>query len=82
VEKVKIISVQQPDGSYQKPTQSNLKIGNYALIRELYLINCQGRSGLGTGFASFLAGELGQRIILKSGLAPDSLPSRQINIKN
>jgi phosphate transport system substrate-binding protein len=82
VEKVKIISVQQPDGSYQKPTQSNLKIGNYALIRELYLINCQGRAGLGTGFASFLAGELGQRIILKSGLAPDSLPSRQISIKN
>lgn len=82
VEKVKIISVQQPDGSYQQPSQSNLKIGNYALIRDLYLINCQGRAGLGTGFASFLAGELGQRIILKSGLAPDSLPNRQINIRN
>lgn len=82
VENVKVIAVQQPDGTFQKPTQSNLKLGNYALIRDLYLINCQGRAGLGTGFASFLAGELGQRIILKSGLAPDSLPSRQIKIRN
>ncbi|MBD3749565.1 MAG: substrate-binding domain-containing protein [Sphingobacteriales bacterium] len=82
VEKVKEIAIKQPDGTFQKPTQSNLKLGNYALTRDLYLINCQGRAGLGTGFASFLAGELGQRIILKSGLAPDSLPSRQIKIRN
>ncbi len=33
-------------------------------------VNCQGFSGLGMGFASFVAGDIGQRIILKSGLLP------------
>lgn len=82
VETLKIMGVSENKGAYEKPSQSNLKIGKYPLSRDLYLINCQGRAGLGTGFASFLAGEVGQRIILKSGLAPDSLPGRQIRIKN
>jgi phosphate transport system substrate-binding protein len=34
------------------------------------------------GFASFITGEIGQRIILKSGLAPVRVPGRKINIKN
>lgn len=68
------------DGFY-KPTQSNLALGLYSFSRELYIINCQGRSGLGTGFASFIAGERGQRIVLKSGLLPDSVPSREVIIR-
>jgi phosphate transport system substrate-binding protein len=48
----------------------------------LYIINCQGYDGLGIGFASFIAGETGQRIILKSGLAPMREPSRNISIRN
>ena len=79
---IKVMGVSENGGEYKKPSQSNLKIGEYPLIRDLYLINCQGRAGLGTGFAAFLAGEVGQRIILKSGLAPDSLSSRQIMIRN
>jgi phosphate transport system substrate-binding protein len=82
VEMLKFIAVKGEGKTYEKPTQSNLKVNNYPLIRDLYIINCQGRAGLGTGFASFVASELGQRIILKSGLAPDSLPSRQIKIRN
>jgi phosphate transport system substrate-binding protein len=34
------------------------------------------------GFASFLGGERGQRIILKSGLVPERVPSRKIMIRN
>ncbi|MBC7654476.1 MAG: substrate-binding domain-containing protein [Oligoflexus sp.] len=82
VKKLKFIAVKGEGNTYEKPTQSNLKVNNYPLIRDLYIINCQGKAGLGTGFASFVASELGQRIILKSGLAPDSLPSRQIRIRN
>jgi phosphate transport system substrate-binding protein len=33
------------------------------------------------GFASFVAGETGQRIILKSGLVPLIMPSRNIVIR-
>jgi phosphate transport system substrate-binding protein len=45
------------------------------------MINYQGFSGLGMGFASFIAGDIGQRIILKSGLMPIRLPSRNIIIR-
>jgi phosphate transport system substrate-binding protein len=83
VESLKIMSVSAtPNGEFFKPSQSNLKLGKYPLTRGLYLINCQGSAGLGTGFAAFLSGDVGQRIILKSGLAPDSLPSRQIMFRN
>ncbi len=82
VKNLKFLSVKSEGGTYEKPSQSNLKLNNYPLLRDLYLINCQGRAGLGTGFASFLASEMGQRIILKSGLAPDSLPSRKIRFIN
>ena len=81
LDNVKVMAIGKDKTKFKKPTQSSLKTGEYPLTRNLYIINCQGSAGLGTGFASFLAGELGQRIILKSGLAPDSLPSRQLNFK-
>lgn len=65
-----------------KPTQSNLALGLYPLARDLYLIDCQGTYGLGLGFSAFLAGERGQRLILKSGLLPDSIPTRELIIRN
>jgi phosphate transport system substrate-binding protein len=86
VEKLKIMSVKNLPGlkgsdKYYKPSQNNLALGLYPLSRELYIINCQGGSGVGTGFAAFLASERGQRIMLKSGLLPDSIPSREIIIR-
>ncbi len=54
----------------------------YPLARDLFIINCQGYSGLGMGFASFIAGEIGQRIVLKSGLLPVRTPGRKLKIRN
>ena len=68
--------------SYFAPTQNNLAEGTYPLARDLFIINCQGSSGLGMGFASFLAGDIGQRIVLKSGLLPVTMPGRKILIKS
>lgn len=87
VENLKILGVRNLVGkpgsdAYYKPNQSDIALGLYPLTRSLYIINCEGGAGLGTGFASFLAGERGQRIVLKSGLLPDSIPSREINIVN
>ena len=53
----------------------------YPFTRKIYLLNYQGRTGLGMGFASYLAGETGQRIILKSGLSPKRFPSREIDVR-
>lgn len=66
---------------YFAPSQNNIAEGTYPLARDLYIINCQGYSGLGMGFASFVAGDIGQRIILKSGLLPFRMPGRNIIIK-
>ncbi|MBA0884139.1 PstS family phosphate ABC transporter substrate-binding protein [Flavobacterium undicola] len=68
--------------SYFAPTQNNLAEGTYPLARDLFIVNCQGYSGLGMGFASFLAGEIGQRIVLKSGMLPTTMPGRKILIRN
>ena len=83
VDKVNILSVK--GGSKEKyyfPSQNNIAEGKYSLARDLYIINAQGYSGLGMGFASFVAGDIGQRIILKSGLLPARVPGRKINIRN
>lgn len=82
---LKILGVKNVTGKpgsdgYYKPDQNDIALELYPLARPLYIINCEGGPGLGTGFASFIAGERGQRIVLKSGLLPDSIPSREINI--
>lgn len=83
VDKVNVLAVKGlKASSFEFPTQDNLAQGKYPLARRLYFVNCQGYSGLGMGFASFLGGERGQRIILKSGLAPERIPSRKIMIRN
>jgi phosphate transport system substrate-binding protein len=66
---------------YVYPSQENIGTRKYPLARVLYFINCQGYDGLGMGFSSFIAGEIGQRIVLKSGLAPIREPSRNIRIR-
>jgi phosphate transport system substrate-binding protein len=79
---VKNIAGRPGSDAYYKPNQNDIALEKYPLTRSLYIINCEGGAGLGTGFASFIAGERGQRIVLKSGLLPDSIPSREINIVN
>jgi phosphate transport system substrate-binding protein len=51
---------------YFAPSQNNIAEGTYPLARDLYIINCQGYSGLGMGFLRLW--EILARIILKSGL--------------
>jgi phosphate transport system substrate-binding protein len=82
VDMVNVLSVKNlSGGSYYSPTQNNIAEGKYPLARDLFIIDGQGYSGLGMGFASFVAGDLGQRIVLKSGLLPVRVPGRRINIR-
>ena len=64
------------------PNQSSLADGSYPLRRTLYAVLTEWKSGLGTGFVSFVAGHKGQRIVLKSGLAPNKVPAREVLIVN
>jgi phosphate transport system substrate-binding protein len=51
---------------------------NIAILRDLYIINCQGYSGLGWGFA-ICCWRYWTKIILKSGAG---MPGRNIIIKS
>lgn len=83
LEKIAVLSVKNvKSNSYIYPSQNSLAEKTYPLARDLYIINCQGYSGLGMGFSSFVAGEVGQRILLKSGLLPFKMPGRNIIIRN
>ena len=82
IENLNVLSVKsEASNQYVYPHQVNIGSKKYPLARDLYIINCQGYEGLGIGFASFIAGEDGQRIILKSGLAPLREPSRNIRVR-
>ncbi|HSD13347.1 MAG TPA: substrate-binding domain-containing protein [Flavobacterium sp.] len=78
VENVKV----NANSRFVKPNQSNIADGSYPVTRKLYMLNFQGTAGLGMGFASYLAGQQGQRIILKSGLVPKHFPTRQIAVRD
>ena len=62
------------------PSQSTLADGQYPLRRIAYMVLTEGKSGLGTGFVSFVANHKGQRIILKRGVAPIKVPVREVEI--
>lgn len=81
INKINVLSVKGfHSEKYFAPSQSNFAEGSYPLLRDLYVVNCQGYSGLGMGFSSFVMGDIGQRIVLKSGLLPFVIPTRNLNI--
>ena len=83
ITKINVLDVKNiNDNNYYGPTQNNIAEGKYPLARDLYIINCQGFAGLGMGFTSFVSGDKGQRIVLKSGLVPVQVPPRTIRIRN
>ncbi|GAA4520176.1 substrate-binding domain-containing protein [Sphingobacterium thermophilum] len=84
-EKIRILSVLNDTlatPKYVKPSQTSLSTGEYPLKRELKILNYQPNMGLGMGFSAFLTGDRGQRIVLKSGLLPYTMPGREIIIRD
>lgn len=63
-----------------KPIQGNIHLRQYPFWREVFTVSREARTGLGTGFASFMAGDQGQRIILKAGLVPSRAAIRTIEL--
>lgn len=83
---VRVMSVSEaavatPSNSY-KPYQAYLYSGDYPLSRSIYALLNDPRSALPWSFASFMASERGQRIILKSGLLPATQPVRVVGVSD
>ena len=87
VENIRVLGVNKvkadnTGNGYYKPNQSNIGAGLYPLTRKLYVLNYQGKQGLGMGFANYITAPDGQRIILKSGLLPVNIPNRELEVRN
>lgn len=69
------------NGNFYKPYQAYIKLKTYPFVRNLFSVNREGRAGLATGFSAFVASDRGQRIVLKTGLVPATMPVRLVEIK-
>ncbi|MDR1369385.1 MAG: substrate-binding domain-containing protein [Dysgonamonadaceae bacterium] len=85
-QKIKVMAVSpyeeaNYDNSFQ-PYQAYIALGNYPLTRDVFILLSDPKSGLSSGFTSFVMSDRGQRIILKSGILPATQPVRLVSIKN
>ena len=84
VRKVNVLAISQPylaDDSYYRPLPGSIYDKSYPFVREIYLISRETFKGLGSGFIQWACAEKGQRIVLKSGLVPATMPIRLVQIK-
>ena len=83
LDKIKVVGIEsdKTPGTFFKPYQAYIADRSYPYIRNIWLISREARAGLGTGFASYIGSDKGQRIILKSGLVPATMPVRLIQVK-
>ena len=83
--KVNVVAVSQKyskDGNFYRPHQGFIYDKSYPFVREIYLISRETHKGLGSGFIQWATAEQGQRIVLKSGLVPATMPIRLVQIKD
>lgn len=79
LKRVRVMSV-AGDSAHFKPYQAYLALKYYPLARKITILSREARSGLGSGFMAFVASERGQRIVLKAGLVPVTMPLRVVEI--
>ncbi len=80
---VKVIGIVPSKGTSiaQYPFQDQIYNKVYPLAREITCINLGAKNSFGSSFVAFVLSERGQRIILKAGLLPATIPPRSIELK-
>ena len=85
LKRVKVMGVSgdfDPEGNdYIKPHPAYIADKSYPFRREVYTISRETFSGLGRGFIQFVANDQGQRIVLKMGMVPATMPVRLIQVR-
>ena len=76
---IHVAAVSSDSGFYQ-PYQAYIAQNLYPLTRTVVIISREARSGLGSGFLTFVASDKGQRVVLKAGLVPVTMPVRIVEI--
>jgi phosphate transport system substrate-binding protein len=72
LKKVRMAAIESTDmpGIYVKPSQANIYLKRYPMVRDLVYILKENYKGLGHGFADFMSGEIGQLIFRRAYLMP------------
>jgi phosphate transport system substrate-binding protein len=82
LQRIKVAGISQEydtEGTgFYKPYQAYIYDKSYPLIREVYAVNRETFTGLGTGFIKYISNE-GQRIVLKMGMVPAVMPVRVVS---
>ena len=84
MKKVNVLAISNQfldDRTFYRPYQGSIYEGSYPFIREIYFISRETFAGLGTGLIQWATAEQGQRIVLKSGLVPATMPIRLVEVK-
>jgi phosphate transport system substrate-binding protein len=69
------------DVYFYKPNMGYIAIHKYPLRRLMQSTLREGGPGLGRGFVNFMTSEIGQKIILKSGLVPATVLTRVVEVQ-
>lgn len=70
----------QKEMEYFSPHQAHVYRNYYPLTRTIYILSHNVGKGVGLGFTSFVAGVEGQKIIVKNGLVPATMPVRLVQL--
>jgi phosphate transport system substrate-binding protein len=86
LKKVNVMSISREDIAEEKnsfpPLQAYINDGRYPLTRSVWMINSDPHLGLAAGFLSFVSSVRGQKIILKTGIMPNTMPVRVVKLKD
>ena len=66
---------------YFAPHQAHIYRNYYPLSRSIYIFTHKAGRGVARGFAAFAAGVDGQKIIVKNGLVPATMPVRLVQLQ-
>lgn len=90
-ENIKVLDVHDPnyyrdsvkkEVEYFSIHQANIYRNYYPLWRKLFILHRNIRDGVGVGFSTHVATNIGQQIFVKNGLVPATLPVRLVQLSN
>ena len=68
---VKVLSIyNDAEARAYKPYQEHIFNGTYPLFRQMFMITTGTSGSLASGFYAFVTGDIGQKIIMKTGILP------------
>lgn len=80
---VKVLKLRRPDEvTAYKPYQQNIFDGTYPLYRPIYMVTTGVSGSLASGFYTFVTGDIGQKIIMKTGIMPARTRIQVVQVGN